>query len=177
LVSAGDWKATPAQKWHLTPVTVWKQPHYRLRGAGRSSEHLQDPRVDASTPKTFCDGQAGCHSGTATCHLQFTHHEMLNPNLQSFSHAVSWETRPHHCTGSSGAWCRICFLPLAVSPLVHTHHTRKTIAWTHKVPIKGMRPGMGYEIRSSLKCLMPFDTLLTENNGNFYFYIPSFTKG
>lgn len=39
-----------------------KQQHYGLRGAGRSSEHLQDPRVDASTPLTFRDGRDGCHS-------------------------------------------------------------------------------------------------------------------
>lgn len=44
-------------------------------------------------------------------------------------------------------------------------------------PIKGMRPGMGHEITSSLKCMMPFNTLLTENNCNVYFYFSFFTKG
>lgn len=75
---------------------------------------------------TFCDSQ-----DEPPRHLQCTYHDVLNPNLQSFSRAIPWETRPHHRTGSSDTWGHI-FLPLATSPLVQTHHARKTVTWTHK---------------------------------------------
>lgn len=49
LVSAGGWKETPAQKWHLTPVTIsscWETATVQTERGGRSSERLQKERQE-----------------------------------------------------------------------------------------------------------------------------------
>lgn len=44
LVSAGDWKENPSQKWHLTPIMKWKQPHLQAERGRKEFRVFAGPK-------------------------------------------------------------------------------------------------------------------------------------